>query len=180
MSTAITITRPLRCAFDDSCSTDLDSFQIESKRQLQLEPDASEAVGTFTAEDVMRVMNQMGKEVSLEEARLMLDELSTDGQPVSIECFLEFLENNMDIDDGDYVWFLRDAFKAFDEDGDGKITAKEIRHVMKRLGEVVSKEDAEKMIAEADIDGDGALSYIEFVKMMLDNDDDGVKNPFAS
>jgi len=51
---------------------------------------------------------------------------------------------------------------------------------MKRLGEVVSKEDAEKMIAEADIDGDGALSYIEFVKMMLDNDDDGVKNPFAS
>ena len=47
---------------------------------------------------------------------------------------------------------LRDAFKVFDIDGDGHITARELKLVMNSLGQSVSQSDIEDMIKEADTD----------------------------
>lgn len=38
---------------------------------------------------------------------------------------------------------------------------------MINLGEKLSDEEVEEMIREADIDGDGLVSYEEFVRMMM-------------
>lgn len=38
---------------------------------------------------------------------------------------------------------------------------------MLNLGERLTDEEAEQMIREADLDGDGQVNYEEFVKMML-------------
>ena len=54
---------------------------------------------------------------------------------------------------------LRDAFKVFDKDGSGDISAAELRHVMTNLGEKLSDEEVDDMIREADIDGDGMINY---------------------
>jgi calmodulin len=62
---------------------------------------------------------------------------------------------------------LREAFKVFDKDGNGFISAAELRHVMTNLGEKLSDDEVDEMIKEADVDGDGQINYAEFVKMMV-------------
>ncbi|KAG9142735.1 hypothetical protein Leryth_005496 [Lithospermum erythrorhizon] len=62
---------------------------------------------------------------------------------------------------------LKEAFKVFDRDQDGFISAKELRNVMTNLGERLTDEEAHQMIREADLDGDGLVSYDEFVRMMM-------------
>ena len=58
-------------------------------------------------------------------------------------------------------------FKAFDKDGNGFISAAELRHIMTNLGEKLTDEEVDEMIREADVDGDGQINYEEFVKMMM-------------
>merc|ERR1711918_308711 len=62
---------------------------------------------------------------------------------------------------------LIEAFKVFDRDGNGFISAAELRHVMTNLGEKLTDEEVDEMIREADVDGDGQINYEEFVKMMM-------------
>lgn len=54
---------------------------------------------------------------------------------------------------------LREAFRVFDKDGNGFISAAELRHVMTNLGEKLTDEEVDEMIREADIDGDGQVNY---------------------
>ena len=63
-----------------------------------------------------------------------------------------------------------EAFKVFDRDGNGFISAAELRHVMTNLGEKLTDEEADAMVREADLDGDGQINYEEFVNMMKAGD----------
>ena len=54
---------------------------------------------------------------------------------------------------------LRQAFRAFDRDGNGLITSAELRHVMTNLGEKLTDDECDEMIREADLDGDGMVNY---------------------
>ena len=58
------------------------------------------------------------------------------------------------------------AFKVFDRDGDGLITAEELKLTMNNLGEPITEEEVNAMIAEADTDGDGKINFIEFKSLM--------------
>ena len=66
---------------------------------------------------------------------------------------------------------IREAFRVFDKDGNGFISAAELRHVMTNLGEKLTDEEVDEMIREADIDGDGQVNYegtvmwLTFVKL---------------
>ena len=57
-----------------------------------------------------------------------------------------------------------EAFKVFDKDGNGFISAAELRHIMTNLEEKLTDDE---MIREADVDGDVQINYEEFVKMMM-------------
>ena len=62
---------------------------------------------------------------------------------------------------------MLEAFQVFDTDGNGSITADELRQIFNNLGEKLTDEEITDMIKEADIDGDGEINYQEFVKMMF-------------
>lgn len=54
--------------------------------------------------------------------------------------------NNMGYDEEDFM----DAFRVFDTNGDGRITAKELNHVLRGLGIKMSSNEVKKMINELD------------------------------
>ena len=62
---------------------------------------------------------------------------------------------------------MMEAFQIFDSDGNGNISADELRQIMANLGEKMTQEEVEEMVKEADIDGDGQINYEEFVRMMF-------------
>lgn len=70
--------------------------------------------------------------------------------------------SNLGYDEDDFM----DAFRVFDTNGDGRITAKELNHVLKELGIKMTRNEIKKMIGELDKDGNGTIEYSEFVAMM--------------
>ncbi|KAD0923309.1 hypothetical protein R6Q59_018399 [Mikania micrantha] len=63
---------------------------------------------------------------------------------------------------------LTEAFKVFDEDGDGYISAKELQVVLKKLGFAEASEmgRVEMMISSVDRNSDGVVDFSEFKDMM--------------
>ena len=62
---------------------------------------------------------------------------------------------------------LKEAFRVFNKDQNGFISAVELCHVMTNLVEKLTDEEVDEMIREADVDGDGQINYEEFVKVMM-------------
>ena len=54
---------------------------------------------------------------------------------------------------------LKEAFKTFDKNNDGFIEAKELHKVMVGIGERLTFEEAQQMIHDADINGDGQINF---------------------
>jgi calmodulin len=52
-----------------------------------------------------------------------------------------------------------DAFRVFDKDGSGTISASELRHVMMDLGENLTDEEVDEMLHEANIDENDQINY---------------------
>ena len=76
---------------------------------------------------------------------------------------------------------LKEAFRVFDRNGDGFISAPELRLVMTNLGEKLTDEEVEDMIREADLDGDGLVNYDgEFSLQTPRNSTNGIHKSIAS
>lgn len=68
--------------------------------------------------------------------------------------------------------FTRDQivefFKVFDRDGNGKVSANEIRNVTAgTYGEPLSATEVQEILKLAQVDGEGQITYDDFVKNVL-------------
>ncbi len=72
---------------------------------------------------------------------------------------------NLDIPE-DMIQEYREAFDLFDLDKNGLISAYEIRKIMKDLGNRLSESEANEIILKFDRNGDGLISFEEFVTMI--------------
>jgi centrin-3 len=54
---------------------------------------------------------------------------------------------------------IRKAFKLFDEDGTGRISMRNLRHIALELGENIDDDELRAMIEEFDLDGDGESKF---------------------
>ncbi|CAF0728614.1 unnamed protein product [Rotaria sp. Silwood1] len=61
---------------------------------------------------------------------------------------------------------LREAFRVFDQNGDGSITLSELRIVLDQMGLDPTEEELQDMIREVDEDQSGTISFAEFVDMV--------------
>merc|ERR1712060_215325 len=78
---------------------------------------------------------------------------------------LEVVASHLQVDQ---VKDLRQAFESLDENGNGKLTLKEIYEGLNRAGMEVSKNDVKEMFAMADADNSGMLDYTEFLAATID------------
>lgn len=114
---------------------------------------------------VMRSLGQNPTEAELQEAVREADGDATGF--VAFKAFLSVMEaaaRKLEAANQDEEVLA--AFKVFDVDGDGKISAAELRFALTRIGETLSMEEAKEMIAEAGMDEEGRIDYVKYVKTM--------------
>ncbi|XP_039032560.1 calmodulin-2/4-like [Hibiscus syriacus] len=113
-------------------------------------------------EELAVVIQALDVNPTKEEVQGMISEVDVQGKgTIDFDDFLNIMARKMK---ENVIDELQEAFKVFDRDQDGFISANELRQVMMNLGERLTMEEAEQMIREADLDGDGLVSYEEFAR----------------
>ncbi|SJK86197.1 calmodulin [Babesia microti strain RI] len=122
--------------------------------------------GNITTKELGTVMRSLGQNPTEAELHDMINEIDSHGKgAIDFPEFLNLMARKMKETDTEEE--LVQAFKVFDRDGNGFISAAELRHVMTNLGEKLTDEEVDEMLKEADVDGDGRINYEEFVKLMV-------------
>ncbi|XP_038907158.1 calmodulin-2/4-like [Benincasa hispida] len=126
--------------------------------------------GCITLDELRTEIRNLGQNPTEEELKQMISEVDADGNG-KID-FWEFQKLMSKIMEEETEEKLKEAFKVFDKNQDGYISANELSHVclMLNLGEKLTDEEVLQMIRDADLDGDGQVDYHEFVNMMMTQD----------
>ena len=133
----------------------------------------SEAFALFDAEkrgwldlqELKVAMRALGFPVRKEEVRALAVEFGGPGATsISRADFIEALTDRYQARDP--AEEIRKAFALFDEDGSGKISVRNLRRIARELGEPLADEELQAMIDEFDRDGDGAVDFADFSKIM--------------
>ncbi|KAI4602872.1 hypothetical protein LQW54_001836 [Pestalotiopsis sp. IQ-011] len=121
--------------------------------------------GDITAAELGEVMRELGLSPSDAELKDMVDEVDVDQNgSIDFNEFLTMMSHKVEPSDAEKE--LREAFKVFDRDNSGTISAAELRNVLSSLGEDLTDEQIDEMIQSADKDGNGAIDYDEFALLM--------------
>ena len=97
----------------------------------------------------------------------MIAEVDEDGNgDVDFTEFLTMMARKMSISEAEDD--IVEAFKVFDGEESGRITAQRLTHVFHLLNVNVTDEEVEELVREGDHDRDGYINYEEFVRMMME------------
>lgn len=119
--------------------------------------------GTVSSESLRSVLVGPGGEVPAALWSELFDHLDVDGDGrVSLAELVAGLAAR--VGPGDRTPTRRFAFDLFDRDGDGRLTRSELRLAARSLGR--DPADTGRLLASADIDGDGTLEYVEFLQLI--------------
>jgi len=131
------------------------AVSANARRVLPPRPFCGGGDGTISTKDLGTVMRSLGQNPTAAELQDMIHEVDCDGNgTIDFPEFLSLQARKMK--DTDTEEELIEAFKVFDRDGNGFISAAELRHVMTNLGEKLTDEEIDEMVREAEVSGDCA------------------------
>jgi calmodulin len=114
-------------------------------------------------------MHSLGQKPSDEELKEMIADVDIDGnEQIEFEEFCHLMSRNMNTVES--IDTVKEAFTLLDKDDSGSISHAELKELMtsfSRLGEDIPDSEIDALIQEADVDGDGQISYEEFAKVMM-------------
>jgi calmodulin len=123
--------------------------------------------GRIELDELQKVMKKLGQNPTEAELVEMINSVDDNGDnEIDFNEFLVLMKSRISETDADPDKELRDAFAVFDTDGSGSIDRKELKKLMKKLGQALSDGELEAMMDEVDTDGDGEISFAEFKAMM--------------
>ncbi|KRX19504.1 Calmodulin [Trichinella nelsoni] len=114
--------------------------------------------GVVTAEDFSIKMLRLGIPHSVDELLHAMREIAGDGtEEVDFDALFPLMTCEVESDEERME--LKETFKIFDRDGDGYITAEELKNVLNDLGDPVSDEEVLAILTSTDNDKDGLISF---------------------
>eukprot|EP00298_Acanthocystis_sp_HF-20_P016902 c21621_g3_i2.p1 GENE.c21621_g3_i2~~c21621_g3_i2.p1 ORF type:complete len:167 (-),score=68.94 c21621_g3_i2:20-469(-) len=121
---------------------------------------------TISTKDLGTVMRSLGASPTEAEVQEMIKKVDTDGSgKVEFTDFLGLMAQKLKEKDSEED--VVNAFRVFDKEGNGLVSAAELRHVLTNLGEKLTEEEVDTMLKEADIDADGNINYEQFTKVLM-------------
>lgn len=121
--------------------------------------------GKITSRELGTVMRSLGQTPTEAEISDMINEIDIDNDgTVDFSEFITMMARRMKTSDDEEV--IKEAFRVFDRNGNGLISAAELRHVLTSIGDKLTDEEADEMIRAADVDGDGQINYEEFSRVL--------------
>ncbi|XP_063819466.1 calcium-binding protein 2-like isoform X4 [Pseudophryne corroboree] len=140
--------------------------EIEELREAfrEFDRDKDGFIGYKELGECMRTMGYMPTEMELIE----LSQKITGGK-VDFEDFVELMGPKLLAETADMIGVkeLRDAFREFDSNGDGRISTRELREAMRKLlGQQLGPCEVDEILRDVDVNGDGLVDFEEFVHMM--------------
>ncbi|CAF0752818.1 unnamed protein product [Brachionus calyciflorus] len=126
----------------------------------------SDRDGYINTQEVGKVMRSVGLYPSEEEISQIMK--STSRTKVDFNEFLNLASKNI-IDNKINETQMREAFKMFDNFGNGLVNLQQMRNALQNLGEKLRDEEIDEMIRESDIDAEGNVNYEDLVKILTRN-----------
>lgn len=126
--------------------------------------------GTISTNELGGILKGLNQDFSEAQLAAMIRKVDVNGDgQIDFDEFLLMMDGQTGAGKGKTeVDELHDAFKVFDKDGNGEITAEELYGIFKSLGQNIDRETIDLMISTVDTNGDGTISFAEFRKMMAD------------
>ncbi|RKP37004.1 EF-hand protein [Dimargaris cristalligena] len=127
-----------------------------------------ESLGTL-----LRALGQNPTETELQEivADLESDMGAAKSKHVGFDTFLGILQRPGGFakpSEGAFEEFVQ-AFQVFDKEGNGFISAGELRYVLTSLGDRLTDEEVNELLKGIETDKNGNIHYEEFVRMLLES-----------
>ena len=121
--------------------------------------------GLINFNELFDLMKESGNECNEAELQDLVNEaeINEKGQ-ISGEEFLSLVsrKNRQTDSEGE----LQEAFRIFDKDGSGLISAKKLYDIFTKIDSNLQEEEVLQMVKEYDEDNDGYLNYEEFSRMI--------------
>eukprot|EP00187_Rhodella_violacea_P007085 CAMPEP_0174884934 /NCGR_PEP_ID=MMETSP0167-20121228/345_1 /TAXON_ID=38298 /ORGANISM="Rhodella maculata, Strain CCMP736" /LENGTH=146 /DNA_ID=CAMNT_0016120421 /DNA_START=81 /DNA_END=521 /DNA_ORIENTATION=- len=121
-----------------------------------------DADGQIAMEELGTVMRAVGQTPTNAKVKAIVSEYSE--KSFDFKMFMEIMKKHME--PAISTDQICEAFKVFDKDGSGKVSAKEIRHILTTVGEKLTEQEADDMLKDANIDSNGLIDYKEFAKKL--------------
>lgn len=123
--------------------------------------------GKISGDELQSCVSLLGGALSSREAEEVVKISDVDGDGfIDFGEFLKLMEGEEDGSDEEKRKELKEAFGMYVMEGEEFITAASLRRTLSRLGESCTVDACKVMIRGFDQNGDGVLSFDEFVLMM--------------
>jgi len=116
--------------------------------------------GIIGVDDLAGIYQQVGREADPKVLKEMLAECP---EKLNFTHFLTLFGEKLHGTDSETV--LRDAFKMFDEQGQGKLHEEYFKDLLANVGDQFSKDEIKQVWKELPLEG-GVIDYLKFVTIM--------------
>ena len=120
--------------------------------------------GIINSKDTSKILQAMGRTLEEDDEQNFLQAADPDNTgKITKDNFLATVEALFSLSKDD-VNDLLEAFKIFDINNTGKISVKDFKKILVKIGQAFSEEEADDIIKYINVDKEGNIDYADFIQ----------------
>ena len=125
--------------------------------------------GTIPIDKLYLLLTSLKQNLSKNEFERIIESIGIDknkNSQINFNQFLQIIAKRLQMKNEDDEIYYKKLFNSMDRNNSGKISINELKYIVTHSNENITQKDLELLIGEADSDGDGLISYDEFINFM--------------